>query len=209
MPYDSPDIRLIKATDTCNVEEAKLAINDGANINNSNINYHNYGPPIVNASMHDCYEIVKLLLLHHANIDNRNKYGCTALYFAAGNNSKLLVKLLIENDANVSIPGHIEGYPGMPPLLEAAVAGYTEICELLLNAGADVNSVGYENMTALMRATSNGHLDTIKVLLQHNADINCIMRNGSTALDIARQYKQKEAEKLLINYINHKDSNGI
>lgn len=78
------------------------------------------------------------------------------------------------------------------PLEAAAIEGYIEIVELLLNAGADVNLRVEDGNTALMSAAALGHFEVVKRLVETGADVDARTRSGgdtplSLALNNARQ----------------------
>jgi hypothetical protein len=63
--------------------------------------------------------------------------------------------------------------------------GHSEVVELLLQHGADVNArIPRTGWTALMLAGQWGHADTrtIELLIQHGADVNAQLYDGRTAL---------------------------
>jgi len=80
----------------------------------------------------------------------------------------------------------------------AAYHGRTEILQLLLAAGGDVNSVDGDMQTPLMQASSRGHIRTVKLLLKSGASLNEVSKWGDTALTQARQANQNQISKLLI-----------
>jgi len=68
----------------------------------------------------------------------------------------------------------------------AASKGNEHIMELMLENGANVNSVELvNNDTALTLATEEGHINIIRLLLDHGADVNHYNNYGDTALIIA------------------------
>ena len=67
-----------------------------------------------------------------ANIDARNKYGRTALMFAAGNGHIGIVELLLKHGADVNAKGN----DGWTALMSAVSKRYTEITKLLYSYGA-------------------------------------------------------------------------
>ncbi|GLH01234.1 Ankyrin repeat and KH domain-containing protein mask [Gryllus bimaculatus] len=70
------------------------------------------------------------------------------------------------------------------PLLMACSGGSTDVVEVLLKAGANVNVTDRRGNTPLNRAVKNSqkNLKTIKVLLEYGADIN--IRNRDRRMDI-------------------------
>lgn len=52
----------------------------------------------------------------------------------------------------------------------AAKKGYTDIAELLLMYGANINAVNDHNVTPLYMACKHHHLSMVKLFLHHRAD---------------------------------------
>ncbi len=77
----------------------------------------------------------------------------------------------------------------------------TEVCDLLLEKGADVNSqlIGADatGWTALMFASSNEKVDLVKYLILQGADVNLKAKDGTTALSLAIKEKNEEIIKML------------
>jgi len=57
-----------------------------------------------------------------------------------------------------------------------------QICNLLLNAGADVKSTEQDGSTVLSDATRNNTTQTVQLILDHGAPVNGWLSNGRTAL---------------------------
>lgn len=79
--------------------------------------------------------------------------------------------------------------PGCTPLLRAAFAGHAECCRLLIDAGADVDSVDTstgDRRTPLLKAAAEGHADVVDLLLRTGANIDAADRWGNGAGDLAR-----------------------
>ncbi|CAG0910911.1 unnamed protein product, partial [Cyprideis torosa] len=67
-------------------------------------------------------------------------------------------------------------------LYEAAQHGHTDIVELLIKHGADVNILSTSGNTPLIVACTNGHADVVRVLLKHGANREVHNENGHTPL---------------------------
>jgi len=63
--------------------------------------------------------------------------------------------------------------------------GVSEIAEILVSAGADVNASDNNGVTALHRAVRNGNMDLVKFLLNHNAHLDVRDKHGQTPLHLA------------------------
>ncbi|XP_067952121.1 fibronectin type 3 and ankyrin repeat domains protein 1-like isoform X2 [Watersipora subatra] len=70
---------------------------------------------------------------------------------------------------------------GFTPLMQAAQKGYTEIMEILLNHGADVNTANDSGKTALMLASFAGKTPAVELLRENNAKYDLRDKGGSTA----------------------------
>ena len=77
----------------------------------------------------------------------------------------------------------------------------TEVCDLLLAKGADVNAqltgAGAEGYTALMFASTNNKLDLVEYLISKGADVHLKAEDGTTALSLAVKEKNDKMIKLL------------
>jgi ankyrin repeat protein len=56
------------------------------------------------------------------------------------------------------------GEGGRTPLIEAALLGRADLCELLLEAGADPSLPDDEKETPLLKAAANAHIDVVDLL---------------------------------------------
>lgn len=71
---------------------------------------------------------------------------------------------------------------GVSPLSWAALLGETDIAELLIHNGADVNGRNRDGGTALHGAAFLGHADTAALLVRKGADVNATNDKGETSL---------------------------
>ncbi len=54
--------------------------------------------------------------------------------------------------------------------MRAALGGYVEIVQMLIEAGAELNTSDLHGWTALMEAAQKGHLQVVDLLLTAGAD---------------------------------------
>ena len=87
---------------------------------------------------------------------------------------------------------------GWTPLHQAAWGGHTEVAELLIANGADVNTMtdGYR-WTPLHEAARSGRKVIAKLLINKGADVNAMNKYVKTPLDIAIRYKNPKTADLL------------
>ena len=85
------------------------------------------------------------------------------------------------------------------PLLLATWRGFSDILQLLLEAGCQVNNpCGQEKVTALMVAAKCGNVTAGRMLMQNNANVNAHDREQRTALHHASEHGQEAFIKLLL-----------
>ena len=86
-------------------------------------------------------------------------------------------------------PQHVQEkgvFHGKTPLMWASSQGRTEIVNLLISAGADVDLASqtgnFRGKTSLMWASSQGRLETVASLLQHGSNVNALDGDKMSAL---------------------------
>jgi len=102
---------------------------------------------------------------------------------------------------------------GVSLLHHAIRAGQLEIARLLLEKGANPNSVAEDRgNTPLMDAAATSNIEIIKLLMKYQLDLEVESKNGQTALVLAVGCKSEEIVRLLKNLgadPNHKDKLGL
>ena len=73
----------------------------------------------------------------------------------------------------------------------------TEIAQMLIKAGADVNAASDNGTTPLIAAARGGHMQIVKALLAAKADVAKATENGETAVDVALKNKNTDIADLL------------
>ena len=149
-------------------------------------------------------------------------------------NSVKITKMIIGKADNNLINDSLEG---KTPLIIAVGNSYFETAKILIENGADVNSVDFEGWSALSYAVNNGdigiakllltnkakikgelllaikspivesRIDMMKLLIDNKANINYTDDDGFTPLNIAIETGNMETVKLLIT--NGADVNGL
>ena len=84
------------------------------------------------------------------------------------------------------------------PLHSATAGGHTEIAELLIDNGADVNANEDYGWTPLHLAAKYGHREVAELLIAKGADVNAKKKDGWTPLHLAALYGHTEIVELLI-----------
>lgn len=165
--------------------------------------------PLMRAMYYNRPEIVKLLIEYGANV-NTSYNDDFVLTWATFNNYTDIVRLLIEKGANIECYNPV----GCTPLIIASNGNY-EICEFLIQNGADVNArrskTSNKDWTSLMYASYYSKLDIMNLLLENGALIDIRTPSLHSAYLIAAQYGTPDAVELLINNgaeLNCTDSDG-
>lgn len=152
--------------------------------------------PLMEAASGGHVDIVRLLLLHNADINAQSSAGNTPLHYGACGGFKEVVEELINHGANVEI--HNEN--GHTPLMEAASAGHVDVAKILLEHGAGINTHSNEfKESALTLACYKGHLDMVKFLLEAGADQEHKTDEMHTALMEASMDGHVEVARLLLD----------
>jgi len=126
--------------------------------------------PLINSARRGWKDVVKYLLEEGADVNKRlGQSGPTALalHEAAWKGHYEVAKLLIGR-SDIGPPLNIN----FSPLHAASNEGHTKVVKLLLDAGADVNTLGQGGRTALHEAAYEGHYDVAKLLIARGANVN-------------------------------------
>jgi ankyrin repeat protein len=123
---------------------------------------------------------------------------------AAANCSKELVELLLEKGADVNAVGadSLTAFThAITGILSESVTT-TDIAELLLEKGANVDEAApsgrIAGYTCLMMAARNARPDLVKFLVEKGANVNARAGDGNTPLSLAREEKDEEMVKFLM-----------
>lgn len=137
-----------------------------------------------------------------------NVWSHCEVIWAAREGNLAMVKFLLKVRPNLISVRDNDGYT---PLCSAAVAGETNVAELLLSNGADVNAGREEGWGPLQMAIAEGHIDMIKLLLSKKANVNARSKYGDTPLSDAASQPNSNPIGLLLAYgadVNAKDVDG-
>lgn len=107
------------------------------------------------------------------------------------------VERLIDKGADVNNRDYAE----FTPLIDAVFKENNDLVEVLIKAGANVNSVveDADKLTALHAAVERGISKTVRILIEAGADVDQVDDNGSTPLYKAALRGSIEKVNLLIN----------
>ena len=156
---------------------AKQLIDKGADVNAKSGESFGESYALASAARKGNAEVVKLLLIHGANVDANGGYG-PALQIAAYEGHKEIVQILVEHGA--SLEDGTGSYGG--PVQAAVLGDHVDILELILASGADVNMMaGSSKITGggvrlsgspIQAAVFCSNIAMVDFLLEHGADPN-------------------------------------
>ena len=126
---------------------------------------------------------MKALVEQGADINAKDEFGWTPLYWAASTGQAEAAEFLVAKGADVQAKTKDEA----TPLHQAASAGEVRLVELLISKGVGVNVKDKRGNTPLHRATRAGHKAVVELLIARGADANIRENQGWTALNMAEQ----------------------
>lgn len=173
-------------------------------------------PLMMAAARHGAYDLVRMLIHRGAFINAQSLRAETALSEAVSSRDPAMIKLLIDNGADVAkhpeppakdgLPGNILHYnPPLFSLVNAHNDKNIEIAKILLDAGADPNDVAIESFNGpqkgdslLYFAVSYRAHALAALLLASGADPHSTSHNGATAMHYCLQLRNVDGVRLLL-----------
>lgn len=129
-------------------------------------------------------KIIQSLLNRGANINFADAKGCTPLHLIArSNNNEWALKFLVSNGAHLN-QKNIYGLTPLHLAVEMASKDYRSVL-LLLDNGAEINSLSFENGTPLDIAEKKGDANLVKLLLDKGAKPSIRKVADESPVDVA------------------------
>jgi hypothetical protein len=124
------------------------------------------------------FEIIKILIDAGADVNCTNQ-KFSVLEYIRGMNDSNVIKLLLENEADVN---YVNSFGGA--LLHTHINN-VEVVNLLLSKGANINVKNQRGETPLFLAADYKYIEVVKLLLDKGVDINQVSHDGQTAYQVA------------------------
>jgi ankyrin repeat protein len=158
---------LLAATQTDQIAVARALIAAGADVNAKD---NMEDSPFLYAGAEGRNAILKMTLAAGADLTSLNRYGGTALIPAAHHGHVEAVRILLGTRIDKD---HVNKL-GWTALMEAIILGdggpvQTEIVQLLVQAGANVNVADRDGVTPLRHAKQRGYAEMVRILKSRGA----------------------------------------
>jgi ankyrin repeat protein len=159
---------LFEAAKKGDVEQVKLLIAEGADINASMGDSTGPWTPLLHAASAGQAQVVKLLLQQGAKVDTGDLYGYTPLFYALWSRDEESVKAIISAGADTNKrPSEND----LPPLFYAVWENYKIGIKILIDAEANVNIEDDDGWTPLRYAALEGIQDIVELFVDKGADV--------------------------------------
>jgi len=166
------------------LELVRLLLSAGADPNGKN--------PDGTTALTWCGNAALTAALLDAGASSRREQGkrveFSSLHNAAIDGDVARLRLLLERGDAECLLNTFDAHLARTPLQWAADEGHREAAQLLLEAGADPNSVEDLHFTAISLAAEREDLEMVKLLLAGGADPTLDGHWQQSALDVARQH---------------------
>ena len=158
---------IFNAIDAGDIETVKTHIKGGMAVDSVD---SNGTTPLMWASTQGQLEIMRYLIDQGASI-NKGRYSdqITPLIAATLYEQPDAIRLLLEKGAEIDLSANQSN-----ALYQAANVGYTEVVDVLLEAGANPNLFTSSGFDPLFAALSSSQLQIVKSLIDHHADVNAV-----------------------------------
>ena len=187
-------------------------------------------------------DMVQVLIDAGADIDTKDDVGCSPLHLASRSGELTTVKMLVKAGADVratddrrytclifaaylGLTDTVRYLVSLPEVdlnhqqinnhtaLNAAVyKKHADVVQVLIDAGADIETKSDQGLSPLHLASRSGELTTVKMLVEAGADVRARNTKGDTCLLLAAYYGYTDTVRYLVSLpkvdLNHQGSNN-
>lgn len=127
----------------------------------------------------------------------KDKHQQTCLYYTCREGKVLTSKYLIEE---CNVPINEKDIYGQHPIYYSCREGKLEVCQLLLEKGADLNLEDKYGQTCLYYAIKQGHEEIVEFLINNGIDVNKVDKRKVTPVIYAEKVGQNRIVEMLIQH---------
>jgi ankyrin repeat protein len=149
--------------------------------------------PLMNATISESADIMKLLISNGADVNQRNNDGASALHFAAGDGSLERIALLVEGGGDVTVASE-----SGTPLSWAAGNGRAEAIRFLAQRGCSCETVGTLGIPPIFMAAVAPSEESVIALVENGADVGYLITGNLTVLHICAEHGMTDAVHALL-----------
>jgi ankyrin repeat protein len=146
--------------------------------------------------------IINFLIENNFELDTRNKYNTTPLYFAIRTDKNEISKKLFQHLKNIDI--NSTKYPDKYTLLHTAVyCDNEDITRYILEefrGTVDINIQNENGSTALYLAAYKGNHNILTLLLKNGADTTIYNRYDTSPLEVSKYFYKPDCFEILKRY---------
>lgn len=139
-------------------------------------------------------EICNLFLEAGIDPNSRDDFGTPLLNLAVRNDNEDFVKKLLAAGAKINEASEDRGYT---PLMDAVWRGNYEITKLLIEKGAELNTISKEGQSNLVLAVGADRINICEILAKNGADPDIKDQMGMSAYGYATLFKKTEIVDIL------------
>ncbi|KAH7324015.1 ankyrin repeat-containing domain protein [Rhexocercosporidium sp. MPI-PUGE-AT-0058] len=186
----------------------RLLLDSGANANGeaSGKSHKGERTPLQLAAMNGHYVNLQVLLEYGADVNHLDPDGYTPLQLAVQREDHSLpfISTLVSVKA-IEINAKSENSSGTTALHEAAKFSKSDILEILLDHGAEIDTFNTEGETALVVGAASYYYwqysiekyqETLRVLVERGADIKAVDVHGNTVLMVVARHRKQPLETI-------------
>jgi len=189
------------ASNQGNVEICSLLLDAGSNIDSTDRDGSTPLHLACGRGNNARIEVACLLLDRSANVNVADNFGYTPLMLACTWAHLTLVSVLLACNAD---PDRKDNNGDTAILLisrrDTDASEYWEICNALLEAGADVNCANKNASTPISIATEYGHRDLVTLFLQHNCRLDVVDEDDDGLVECAAMGGDVGIAELLLKH---------
>jgi len=123
------------------------------------------------------------------DINSRDAAGTPMLCIAARNNRKKMIEKLIDLGADINAISLDRGYS---PIMDAVWKSNSEIVEILISRGANLDFISRDGQPILVLAVGTGNEKICRLLVENGADFSICDSMGMSALAYAKLFKKEK-----------------